>query len=59
MANREAFQKLVKESYTFKGENFKIGTVMLDGVPLTGTDVYLPLKTMNRHGLIRGSYRHR
>ena len=55
MANKEAFQKLVKESYTFKGENFKIGTAMLDGVPLTGTDVYLPLKTMNRHGLIAGA----
>src|SRR6476661_117732 len=55
MANKDAFEKLVKEAFTFKGENFKIGTAMLDGVPLTGTDIFLPLKTMNRHGLIAGA----
>ena len=55
MANKDAFGKLIKEAFTFKGENFKIGTAMLDGAPLTGTDVYLPLKTMNRHGLIAGA----
>jgi uncharacterized protein len=55
MANKEAFEKLVKEAFTFKGESFKIGTAMLGGVPLTGTDIFLPLKTMNRHGLIAGA----
>lgn len=55
MANRETFEKLIKEAFTFKGENFKIGTAMLDGAALTGTDVFLPLKTMNRHGLIAGA----
>ena len=55
MANKDAFGKLIKEAFTFKGENFKIGTAMLDGAALTGTDVYLPLKTMNRHGLSAGA----
>jgi DNA helicase HerA-like ATPase len=55
MANKDAFIKLITESFAFKGEKFKIGTAMLDGVPLTGTDVFLPLKTMNRHGLIAGA----
>jgi uncharacterized protein len=55
MANKDTFEKIVKEAFTFKGESFKIGTAMLDGTPLTGTDVYLPLKTMNRHGLIAGA----
>jgi uncharacterized protein len=55
MANNEGFGKLIKESYSFKGESFKIGTAVLDGKPLTGTDVALPLKTMNRHGLIAGA----
>ena len=55
MANKDAFEKLVNESFAFKGEKFKIGTAVLDGVPLTGTDVFLPLKTMNRHGLIAGA----
>jgi DNA helicase HerA-like ATPase len=28
---------------------------MLDGKPVAGADVNLPLKTMNRHGLIAGA----
>lgn len=55
MPKKEEFAQLIKDSYSFKGEHFKIGTAMLDKEPLTGTDVYLPLKTMNRHGLIAGA----
>src|SRR5205085_2914066 len=55
MSNNEAFSQLIKDSYSFKGESFKIGTAVLDKKPLTGTDVFLPLKTMNRHGLIAGA----
>src|SRR5687768_1278710 len=55
MANKEEFAKLVMESFSFKGEKFKVGTTMLDGVPLTGADVFIPLKTLNRHGLIAGA----
>ncbi|HUQ67514.1 MAG TPA: helicase HerA-like domain-containing protein [Flavitalea sp.] len=55
MANKDAFIKLINDSFSFKGENFKIGTAVFDGTPLTGTDVFLPLKTMNRHGLIAGA----
>lgn len=55
MANIEVFNQKVKEGYSFKGENYKIGTAMLDGKPQTGTDVFLPLRTMNRHGLIAGA----
>lgn len=55
MANTAAFVTQIKEGYSFKGEHFKIGTAVLDGSPLPGTDVFLPLKTMNRHGLIAGA----
>src|SRR5690349_19659151 len=55
MANKDAFVQLVKDNYTFKGESFRIGTAVLDGEVLAGTDVFLPLKTMNRHGLIAGA----
>jgi DNA helicase HerA-like ATPase len=55
MADKDAFARLIKEGFSFKGDNFKIGTAMLDGKPLTGTDVYVPLKTLNRHGLIAGA----
>jgi DNA helicase HerA-like ATPase len=55
MPNKEAFVQLVQESYTFKGESFRIGTALLDGEVAAGADVFIPLKTMNRHGLIAGA----
>ena len=55
MANQEQFQKSIQDGYTFKGEAIKIGRGMLDGQVVEGTDVFLPLKTMNRHGLIAGA----
>lgn len=54
-ANKDTFIQLVKDGYTFKGENFRIGTAVLNGEVLSGSDVLLPLKTMNRHGLIAGA----
>ncbi|UCJ06120.1 DUF853 domain-containing protein [Chitinophaga pendula] len=55
MANKEAFLDYIKAGYTFKGEFFKLGCAMLDGVVVAGADVNLPLKTLNRHGLIAGA----
>ena len=55
MRNKDAFVKLITDAFAFKGEKFKIGSAVIDGAPLTGTDVFLPLKTMNRHGLIAGA----
>src|ERR1700712_5607462 len=55
MADKAAFTAAVKAGYTFKGEAAKIGVGILDGEVITGADVFLPLKTMNRHGLIAGA----
>ena len=55
MADKDAFVQLVQQGYSFKGEHFRIGTAMLGGEVLTGSDVLLPLRTMNRHGLIAGA----
>src|SRR5689334_16757056 len=55
MPNKDAFVQLVKENYTFKGESFRIGTAVLEGEVLPGADACIPLKTMNRHGLIAGA----
>jgi DNA helicase HerA-like ATPase len=55
MADKDAFVQLVQQGYSFKGEHFRIGTAMLGGEILTGSDVLLPLRTMNRHGLIAGA----
>lgn len=55
MADKQQFIEAIKAGYTFKGEHVKIGTAMLDGEVVSGADVFLPLKTMNRHGLIAGA----
>ncbi|HKO80466.1 MAG TPA: helicase HerA-like domain-containing protein [Chitinophagaceae bacterium] len=54
-ADKAKFLETVKTGYTFKGENFKIGCAMLDGEVVSGADVWIPFKTMNRHGLIAGA----
>ena len=54
-ADKAKFLETVKAGYTFKGENFKIGCAMLDGEVVSGADVMIPFKTMNRHGLIAGA----
>lgn len=55
MANQEAFLEYIRNGYTFKGEHFKLGCAMLNGEVVSGADVLLPLKTLNRHGLIAGA----
>ncbi len=55
MQDSAKFLKVVKDGYTFKGENFRIGSAMLDGEVVSGAEIIIPLKTMNRHGLIAGA----
>jgi hypothetical protein len=55
MANKDAFLKQIKDGYTFKGESIKIGAAMLDGEVIPEAEIFLPLKTLNRHGLIAGA----
>lgn len=55
MATNEQFLQRVNEGYAFKGEALKIGRAVLDGQVVEGADVFLPLRTMNRHGLIAGA----
>lgn len=50
-----SFQESIQQAYTFKGETILMGAAMLDGKPVSEAKVYLPLKTMNRHGLIAGA----
>ncbi len=45
----------INEGYTFKGLQFKIGVAKYEGVPYPDCPIQLPLKTMNRHGLIAGA----
>jgi DNA helicase HerA-like ATPase len=55
MADKQAFLQSVTTGYTFKGEHVKIGVGMIDGEVVEGATVSLPLKTLNRHGLIAGA----
>src|SRR5829696_821014 len=52
---KEQFLEAVNNGYRFKGEAIKIGRALLNGQVVEGADIYLPLKTMNRHGLIAGA----
>ena len=45
----------VKDGYSFKGESIRMGSAMLEKEVVEGAEVFLPLKTMNRHGLIAGA----
>ncbi len=55
MSDKATFLEAVKTGYTFKGEYVQIGAGMLDGEVVEGAAIFLPLKTMNRHGLIAGA----
>ena len=50
-----SFEQLITENYSFKGESMLLGAAILDGKAIAGSRVNLPLKTMNRHGLIAGA----
>lgn len=55
MDNKEAFLDAIKSGYTFKGETIKIGAGMLNGEVIPEAEIFLPLSTLNRHGLIAGA----
>ncbi len=55
MATKDEFLQKIKEGYSFKADSVQIGTGMLNGEVIPGANVVLPLKTMNRHGLIAGA----
>ena len=55
MADTKTFLQAIEKGYSFKGESVRIGVGMLDGEAVEGAAVNLPLKTMNRHGLVAGA----
>src|SRR5690554_4343767 len=55
MNKQEAFFSHITEGNTNKGEFITLGAAMLDGETITNAFVNVPLKTLNRHGLIAGA----
>lgn len=55
MNNKEEFFKHITDGYTCKGDHIILGGAMLDGEAIADAHIRVPLKTMNRHGLIAGA----
>ena len=55
MAEKSKFIEELNARYQPKGEYIILGKGMLDGEVITEVDVTVPLKTVNRHGLIAGA----
>lgn len=55
MADREKFIQELNAKYSPKGEFITLGKGMLNGEVVREVDVNIPLKTINRHGLIAGA----
>ncbi|HOI00357.1 MAG TPA: DUF853 family protein [Bacteroidales bacterium] len=51
----ERFSADIRAGYVFKGEALLLGTAMLDHKALAAHPVSIPLRTLNRHGLIAGA----
>ncbi len=55
MERDQAFKEHIINGYTCKGDFIVLGGAMLDGNCIPETFVKVPLKTINRHGLIAGA----
>lgn len=55
MNDKTKFIQQINEGYATKGEHILLGAAMLEGEAIGETQVKIPLKTLNRHGLIAGA----
>ncbi|WP_425639091.1 helicase HerA-like domain-containing protein [Algoriphagus yeomjeoni] len=55
MSKTKEFITHLAEGQKYKKDSIILGTGVLDGVPVTGAQIRIALKTMNRHGLIAGA----
>ncbi len=55
MNRREEFKEHINQGYTCKGDSIILGGAILDREALKEAHIKVPLKTMNRHGLIAGA----
>lgn len=49
------FKQHIEQGYACKGTHLVLGTAMLDGEAVEKTHVKIPLRLLNRHGLIAGA----
>lgn len=55
MANLDQFSTKMKDGYSFKGDHLVLGGALFHNEVPDGAQVTIPLRTMNRHGLICGA----
>ncbi len=55
MSTKDQFFSHIEKGYTTKGDYIVMGAAMLNGEAVTNAHVKIPLKTLNRHGLIAGA----
>lgn len=55
MNKKDNFIQDINNGYMSKGDSIILGGAILDGEPLAEAHVKIPLKTLNRHGLIAGA----
>ena len=55
MSVQEKFRSKVNNGYSFEGDSLVLGGAILNGECLDNCLVKIPLKTLNRHGLISGA----
>ena len=53
--SQQDFSTIITNGYSFKGESLLLGKAVLDGQLQKELAIAVPLKTMNRHGLISGA----
>lgn len=55
MSTKDKFFKHIEEGYKTKGDFITMGSAILEGETIANAFVKIPLKTLNRHGLIAGA----
>jgi DNA helicase HerA-like ATPase len=55
MSQKEEFFEYIEQGYKTKGDYIELGAAMLGEETITNAIIKIPLKTLNRHGLIAGA----
>ncbi len=55
MSTKAKFEEEIKTAYSFKGDYITLGGAIYEGECINNLFVNIPLKTLNRHGLIAGA----
>jgi uncharacterized protein len=55
MELKDRFLESIKSGYAFQGDSILLGSAILNGDLETGCQIRVPLRTLNRHGLIAGA----